>query len=155
MVVVVVLQMLNNVWLFSIRWTAAQQALLSSTISWSLLKFRSIKSMMLSNNLIFCHPFLSPLIFSSIRVFSNESALCIMGPKLLELQLQHQSFQWIFRVHFLNQDWLVWSPCSPRDSQESCPVPIWKHQFFSTQPSLSFTSIHGYWKNHSFDYMDF
>jgi len=37
--------------------------------------------------------------------------------KVLELQLQHQSFQWIFRVDFL-QDWLVWSPCSPRDSQE-------------------------------------
>ena len=42
--------------------------------------------------------------------------------KVLELQLQHQSFQWIFRVDFL-YDWLVWSPCSPRDSQESSPAP--------------------------------
>ena len=42
--------------------------------------------------------------------------------KVLELQLQHQSFQWIFRVDFLC-DWLVWSPCSPRDSQESSPAP--------------------------------
>ena len=40
--------------------------------------------------------------------------------KLLEIQLQHQSFQWIFRTDFL---WLVWSPCSPRDSQESSPTP--------------------------------
>ena len=45
--------------------------------------------------------------------------------KVLELQLQHQSFQWIFRVDFLC-DWLVWSPCSPRDSQESSPTPQFK-----------------------------
>ena len=42
--------------------------------------------------------------------------------KVLEFQLQHQSFQWIFRTDFL-QNWLVWSPCSPRDSQESFPTP--------------------------------
>ena len=45
--------------------------------------------------------------------------------KVLEFQLQHQSFQWIFRTDFL-QDWLVWSPCSPRDSQESSPTPQFK-----------------------------
>ena len=45
--------------------------------------------------------------------------------KLLELQLQHQSFQWTFGADFL-QDWLVWSPCSPRDSQQSCPAPQFK-----------------------------
>ena len=45
--------------------------------------------------------------------------------KELELQLQHQSFQWIFRVDFL-WDWLVWSPCGPRDSQESSPTPQFK-----------------------------
>ena len=42
--------------------------------------------------------------------------------KVLELQLQHQSFQWTFRVDFL-EDWLVWSPCSPRNSWESSPTP--------------------------------
>ena len=42
--------------------------------------------------------------------------------KILELQFQHQSFQWIFRTNFL-QDWQVWSPCCPRDSQESSPTP--------------------------------
>ena len=45
--------------------------------------------------------------------------------KVLEFQLQHQSFQWIFRTDFL-QDWLVWSPCSPRDSQECSPKPQFK-----------------------------
>ena len=73
--------------------------------------------------------------------------------KVLEFQLQHQSFQWIFRTDFL-QDGLVWSPCNPRDSQESFPTP----QFKSTNSSvLSFlysptlTSTQDYWKNHSFD----
>ena len=45
--------------------------------------------------------------------------------KVLEFQLQHQSFQWIFRTDFL-YDWLVWSPSSPRDSQESFPTPQFK-----------------------------
>ena len=45
--------------------------------------------------------------------------------KILELQIQYQSFQWIFSADFL-YDWLVWSPCNPRDSQESCPIPHFK-----------------------------
>ena len=73
--------------------------------------------------------------------------------KVLELQLQHQFFQWIFRTNFL-QDGLLGSPCSPRDSQESSPT----SQFKSISSSaLSFlysptlTSIHDHWKNHSLD----
>ena len=73
--------------------------------------------------------------------------------KVLEFQLQHQSLQWIFRTDFL-KDWLIGSPCSQRDSQQSSPTP----QFKSINSSaLSFlyspilTSIHDYWKNHSFD----
>ena len=63
-------------------WTAARQASLSITNSWSLLKLMSIESVMPSNHLIFCHPFfLLPSIFPSIRVFSNESVLHIMWPK--------------------------------------------------------------------------
>ena len=71
--------------------------------------------------------------------------------KVLEFQAQHQSFQWIFRTDFL-QDWLVWSPCSLRNSQES------SQQFksinclvlsFLYSPTL--TSIHDYWKKHSSD----
>ena len=63
-------------------WTAACQASLSFTISWSLLKLMSVESVMQSNHLIFCCPLLLlPSIFPSISVFSNESALCIRWPK--------------------------------------------------------------------------
>ena len=63
-------------------WTAARQASLSITNSRSLLKLMSIKLVMPSNHLILCHPLLPlPSIFPSIRVFSNESALCIRWPK--------------------------------------------------------------------------
>ena len=59
-------------------WTAAHQASLSFTVSWSLLKLMSIRSVMLSNHLFLCHPLLLlPSIFPSIRVFINESALHI------------------------------------------------------------------------------
>ena len=61
--------------------TAASQAFLSFIISWSLFRSMSTKSVMPSNHLILCHPLLLPSIFPSIRVFSNESALCIMWPK--------------------------------------------------------------------------
>ena len=64
---------------FAAPWIAAHQAPLSSTISQNLLKFISVESVMLSNHLIFCHPLLLPLIFPSIRVFSNESFLAY-GP---------------------------------------------------------------------------
>ena len=73
--------------------------------------------------------------------------------KLLELQLHHRSFQWIFKVDFL-QDWLVWSLCSPRDSQESSPTPQFKSISSSALSFLygpALTSIHFYWKNHSLD----
>ena len=76
--------------------------------------------------------------------------------KLLELQLQHQSFQWIFGADFL-LDWLVWSPCSPRDSQESSPAPQFESinsLVFSLLYGPTLTSVHDYWKNHSFDCMD-
>ena len=63
-------------------WTAAPQASLSITNSWSLLKLMSIESVMPSNHLVLCRPVLFlPSIFPSIRVFSNESALCIRWPK--------------------------------------------------------------------------
>ena len=63
-------------------WTAACQASLSITNSWSLLKLMSIESVMPSNHLILCHPLLLlPSVFPSIRVFSNESDLCIRWPK--------------------------------------------------------------------------
>ena len=79
---VAVVQLLSCAWLFVTPWTAACQASLSFTISWSLLKLMSIESMMLSNHLILCCLLLLlPSIFPSIRVFSNESALHIRWPK--------------------------------------------------------------------------
>ena len=66
----------------AVPWTAARQASLSFTISWSLLKLMSIDSVMSSNYLLLCHPlFLLPSVFPSIRVFSNKSALRIRWPK--------------------------------------------------------------------------
>ena len=68
--------------LFATPWTAARQASLSFTISQSMLRLMSIESVMLSNHLILCHPLLLlPSSFPSIRVFSNELALCISWPK--------------------------------------------------------------------------
>ena len=110
-----------------------------------------------------CHPTISssvspfsscPQSFPASRSFPM-SWLFALVTKVLELQLQHQSFQWVFRVDFL-WDWWVWSPCSPRDSQESFPSP----QFESINSLVlsllygpTFTSIHDYWKNHSSDYV--
>ena len=74
-------QSLSRVRLFVTPWTAAYQASLSIANSRSLLKLMSIESMMPSNHLILCHPLLLPSFFPSIRVFSNESVLCIRWPK--------------------------------------------------------------------------
>ena len=72
---------------------------------------------------------------------------------VLEFQLQHQSFQWTPRTDLL-QDGLVGSPCHPRDSQESSPIPQFKSINFSALSFLhspTLTSIHDHWKNHSLD----
>ena len=83
-------QSLSHIWLLATPWTEALQASLSITNSHSLLKLMSIESVMTSNHLILCHPLLLlPSIFPSIRVFSNESALCIRWPKYqLDAELQ-------------------------------------------------------------------
>ena len=94
-------QSLSRVWLFATPWIAAHQASLSITNFQNLLRFMSIESVMSSNHLILCWPLLLPLsILLSIRVFSNESVLHIRWPKYGSFQLQHQSFQWIFRTDF-------------------------------------------------------
>ena len=117
----------------------------------------SIELVMSSSHLILCHPLLLlPSIFPSIRIFPNESVLCIRWPKYWSFSFSISSFQWIFRTGFL-YDWLIGSPCSPRDSQESSPAPQFK-DINSLALSLLYgptlTSIHDYWKKHSFDYMN-
>ena len=107
-----------------------------------------------------CHPTISSTVvpFSCLQSFPASGSLQWVSSshqvaKVLEFQLQHQSFQWIFRTDFL-EDSLVWSPCSPRDSQESSPTPQFENinslalSFFYS-PIL--ISIHDYWKNHNFD----
>ena len=81
MIAVSSVQLLSRVQLFATPWTAARQASLSITNSQSLLKLMSIESVMPSNHLILCCPLLLPSIVPSIRVFSNESVLCIRWPK--------------------------------------------------------------------------
>ena len=77
-----VVQSLSHVQLFATPWTAARKASLSVTSSQSLLKLMSIESVMPSNHLILCRPLLLlPSVFPSLRVFSNESTLCIRWPK--------------------------------------------------------------------------
>ena len=143
----------SRAWLLATTWIAAFQASLSITNSQSLLKLMSIESVISSKHLILSHPILlPPSILPSIRVFSNESFLCIRWPKL-KFQLQHQSFQWIYRTDFFYEG-LVGSPCSPRDSQESSPIPQFKSinsLMLSFLHSPTLTSIHDYWKNHSFE----
>ena len=73
--------------------------------------------------------------------------------KVLEFQLQHQSFQWTLRTDLL-QDGLIGSPCNPMDSQESFPTPQFKSINFSALSFLyspTLTSICDHWKNHSLD----
>ena len=146
-------QSLSHVRLFATPWIAARQASLSITNSWSLLKLMPIESVMPSNHLILCRPLLLLPPTPLIRVFSNESVLCHQVAKVLEFQLQHQSFQWTPRTDLL-QDGLVGSPCSARDSQEPSPTPQFKSinsSVLNLLYSPTLTSIHDHWKNYSLD----
>ena len=101
-------ELLNLVWLFATQWTAACQA----SPSQNLLKLMSIESVMPSNHLILCRPLLlQPSMFSSIRVFSNESALCIRWPKYwsfsFNISPSNESFQ---SVQSLSRVWLFATP---------------------------------------------
>ena len=132
-------------------WTAVRQASLSITNSWSLLKLMSIESVMPSNHSILCCPLLlPPSIFPSIRVFTNESVLHIWWPKYWSFSISPSngySGLISFRI-----DWL--DLLAVQGTLESSPTP----QFRSTNSSLlsflygpTLTSIHDYWKNHSFE----
>ena len=103
------------------------------------------------------HPLLSPspptFSLSQHQGLSQWVSSLHQVVKVLKFQFQHQPFQWIFRTEFL-YNWLVGSPCSPRDSQKSSPTPQFKSINYSTLSFLygpTLASIHNYWKNHSFD----
>ena len=77
-------------------------------------------------------------------------------PKILELQLQHQSFQWIFRVD-IPYDWRVWAPCCPRDFQKSSSAPQFQGINFLTfclLYSTALTTLSHHWEDYSLDYTD-
>ena len=93
-------QSLSHVQLFATPWTTARQASLSIANSWSLLKLRSIESVISSNHLIHCHPSSYPQSSQHRGLFKWVSS-SHQVTKVLEFQLQHQSFQWIFRIDFL------------------------------------------------------
>ena len=133
-------QLFSRVWLFETPWIAAQQDSLSITNSWSLLKLLSIASLMLFNHLILCHPLLLlPSIFPSIRVFSNESVLCIRWPK-------YWSFSFSFSPSneysgLISLGWTDWISLQPKGlSRVFSNTTVQKHQFFGAQLSLEFNS---------------
>ena len=116
-----------------------------------------------TSHLLLSPPPASSSVVSSSRLHSfpasesfQMSQFFSAGGQVLEFQLQQQCFQWIFRTGFL-LDGLVGSPYSPRDSQDSSPTPQFKSinsSALSFLYSPTLTSVHDYWKNHSFDLMD-
>ena len=146
-------QSLSRVQLFATPWIAAHQASLSITNSQSSPKLMSIKLVMPSSHLIVSSPsppVPSPSQHQGLFQWVNSSHEVA---KVLEFQLQHQSFQRTPRTDLLLNG-LVGSPCSPRDSQESSPTPQCKSinsSALSFLHSPTLTSIHDHWKNHSLD----
>ena len=153
-------QLLSCVRLFVTPWTDARQATLSIINSWSLPKLMSIELVIPSNHLIPCHPLLLlPSIFPSIRIFfykiykisqffpsGGQSIGASTSASVLSMNIQG----W-FPVGFFGLIALL----SKGLSRVFPSTTVWKHQFFSTQPSYgpTLTSLHDYWKNNS-DYMD-
>ena len=148
-------QSLSCVQLFVTPWTAAHQPSLSITNSRSSLKFMSIKSVMPSNYLILCHPLLlPPSIFPSIRVYSNESVLCIRCTK-------YWSFSFSISPSVNIQDWfpLGWTswislqsmgPSRVFSNTTVQKINSWMLSFLYSLYSPTLTSVYNYWKNHSF-----
>ena len=132
-------QSLSCVQLFATPWTAAHQASLSITDSWSLLKLMFIELVMPSNHLILCRLLLLlPSIFPSIKVFSNESALHIIWPKYWSFSFSIRFYNEYSGLISFRMDWLG-SPCSPKDSQESSATP--QFQSISSSKAIELDSL--------------
>ena len=157
---VLVAQAPSHLWLFVTPRTAAHQASLSLTISWSLPKFMSIKSVMPSNHLILCPLLLLPSIFPSIRVFSDELALhfasggqsigASVSVSVLPMNIQDwfPSKEHPGLISF-RMDWFdilaVQETLESLLQHHSAKASILWHSAFFYDPTL--TSIHDYWKN--------
>ena len=134
-------QSLSHVRLFATPWTTACQASLSITNSWILLRPMCIELVMPSSHLIFCcRLLLTPSIFPSIRVFSNESALHIRVAKVLEFQLQNPFF--LLNIQDLFPfGWTGWISLQSKGlSRVFSNTTVQKHQFFGAQLSSQFNS---------------
>ena len=163
MALILAVQTISRVWLFATPQTAARQASLSFFIFWSLLKLMFIESVMPPNHLILCCPLLLlPLFFPSIRVFSNELVLCIRWPKYWSFSFSispsnEYSGLISFRIDLfdlLAVQGTLKSLLQYHSSKASILVPHLKSinsSVFSLLYGPTSTSIHGYWKNHSFD----
>ena len=149
----VVVQSLNRVQLYAAPWTAARQASLSSTLSWSLLKFMSIESVMLSNHLILCRPLLLGLL-SQHQGLVQWDGSSYQVAEVLEHQLWHQlmletlfNLQYSFTYHFAT---FASSPSSPLLLLLSLPLLYSRSQqiFLSTYDMLGSTNF----TSHNFFY---
>ena len=150
-------QLLSHIWLFATPWSAAHQASLSITNSWSLLKLKSIESVMSSSHLILCHPLLLlTSVFPSIRGFSNESVLHIRWSKYWSFRFSISPSNEYSGLISFRMDWLDLLAVQGT-LQESSPTPQCKSinsSVLSFLHSPTLTSIHDYWKNHSLDQTD-
>ena len=132
-ILVVVVQLLSHIQLFLTAWTAAHQASLYSTNSQSLLKFKSIESVMLSKHRILCCPLLLlPVIFPNTRVFSSELALCIRWPKYWSFSFNISPSNEYSGLISFKMDWLYLLVV--QRTLKSLLQNIQKLQFFSAQP---------------------
>ena len=129
-------QELGYIWLIETRWTAARQASLSITNSWSLLKLMSVELVMPSNHLILCHPLLlPPSIFPSIKVF-HVSQFFVSGSQSIGVSASAS----VFPMNI--QDWFPFGSTGWISLQSKglytvfSNTTVQKHQFFSAQPSL-------------------
>ena len=137
-------RLLSRVRLFVIPWAAACQASLSITNSQSSLRLMSIESVMPSSHLILCRPLLLlPSIFPSIRVFSNESALCMRWPKYWSFSFSICPSNEHPGLISFRMDWF--DPLSVQGTLRSLSHhQVWKHQFSSSLRSYG-PSLFGAW----------
>ena len=146
-------QSFSHVRLFATPWTTAYQASLSITNSRSLPKLIAIESVMPSSHLILCHPLLFlPSIFPSIRVFSNELALCIRWPKDWSFSFNISPSNEHLGLISFRMDWLdllaVQGTLKSLLQHHNSKASFLLHSAFFI---VQLTSIHDHWKNHSLD----
>ena len=153
LLVPVVVQLLDHVRLPVTLWTAAHQASLSITNSWSLLKLMSIDLVIPSNHLILCHPLLTSSIFPRIRFFSNEKVLRIKWPKYWRFSFSISPSNEHSGLFSIRMDWLdlLAVPGTLRSLLQHHDSKASRSLVLSLLYGPILTSVHDYWKNHSLD----